>query len=284
MGITISIIIPTYNCQSVLPRAIESVINQTFENWELLLVDGNSLDGTVDIIKQYSSDQRIRWVSEPDQGLYDAMNKGIHMAKGEWVYFMGSDDWLMKNDCLDQVFKGLNNSNIDYDIILCRVQRNGEISGIQMTSLPEILFDILFHQSIIYKKEIAEKYPFELKYSSAADQVQFLRMIADKPYQLKCNVVLANYSTGGFSSLYPDIAYSRDKIKILKSLFNQKVDSITLYRSLKNAALIQIKYDNIFKGLIWLIKGGLIWEFRRDIMYCIKHRLFRLLGFKLKTV
>lgn|SRR5574344_169206 len=91
----ISIIIATYNSGKTLHTALESVVNQQFQNWECIIVDGASTDNTLHIIKDYAeNDSRIKYISEADHGIYDAFNKGWRMAKGTWVQYLGSDDSL----------------------------------------------------------------------------------------------------------------------------------------------------------------------------------------------
>jgi len=92
----ISIITVVYNGEKHLEQTIESVLNQTYKNIEYLIIDGGSTDGTLDIIKSYES-QLSKWISEPDEGLYDAMNKGIKMAKGKIIGIINSDDWYDLN-------------------------------------------------------------------------------------------------------------------------------------------------------------------------------------------
>jgi glycosyltransferase involved in cell wall biosynthesis len=100
-----SIIIPTFNSEKVLRECLNSIVEQTFNNYEIILIDGLSTDSTVDIIKEYSlNNPNIHWVSEKDLGIYDAMNKGIKIANGEWVYFLGSDDKLSSNNALQEIF------------------------------------------------------------------------------------------------------------------------------------------------------------------------------------
>ena len=94
----VSIIIATYNAVKTLRVALNSVQNQNFLDWECIIVDGASKDGTVEVVKYFSeNDSRYRWVSEPDGGVYNAFNKGWRMAKGEWVYYLGADDELLPN-------------------------------------------------------------------------------------------------------------------------------------------------------------------------------------------
>ena len=89
----ISIITVVYNGASTLEQTILSVLKQTYSRIEYIIIDGGSKDGTVDIIKKYQ-DRIAYWVSEPDEGIYDAMNKGIRHASGDWIYFLGADDIL----------------------------------------------------------------------------------------------------------------------------------------------------------------------------------------------
>ena len=104
----VSIIIATYNSGKTLRRALDSVLNQSYQDWECIVVDGASKDNTIAIVKEYvKKDSRFRYISEPDHGIYDAFNKGWKMAKGEWVMYLGSDDEYTK----DGIKALLENSN-----------------------------------------------------------------------------------------------------------------------------------------------------------------------------
>ena len=95
MKFDVSIIIATYNSERTIKRALESVMNQTYQNWECLVIDGNSKDKTIEIVNNFVKlDSRFRYISESDNGIYDAFNKGWQKAKGKWIYYLGSDDWL----------------------------------------------------------------------------------------------------------------------------------------------------------------------------------------------
>ena len=100
-----TIITAVYNGEDTLERAIESVLSQSCPDFEYIVVDGGSTDRTVEIIKKYEP-QLAKWVSEPDRGMYDAMNKGIAMASGEWVGILNADDWY-EPDALEQVAAAL---------------------------------------------------------------------------------------------------------------------------------------------------------------------------------
>lgn len=91
----VSVIIATYNSEKTIRVALDSVLNQQYQDWECIVVDGLSKDGTVAIVKEFcEKDSRFRCVSEKDNGIYDAFNKGWKMAKGEWIHYLGSDDYL----------------------------------------------------------------------------------------------------------------------------------------------------------------------------------------------
>ena len=101
----ISIITVCYNSEKYIRSAIESVLNQTYKDIEYIVVDGNSTDNTMVIVKSYEPEfkGRMRWISEPDKGLYDAMNKGIKMASGDIVGIINSDDFYIENTVIEQV-------------------------------------------------------------------------------------------------------------------------------------------------------------------------------------
>ncbi|GHT63967.1 hypothetical protein AGMMS50239_20840 [Bacteroidia bacterium] len=98
----ISIVTVTYNAVSVLEETILSIINQIYNNIEYIVIDGGSTDGTLDIIKKYE-DRLSYWISEPDKGIYDAMNKGIDRASGDWINFMNAGDLFYSNTIIQEL-------------------------------------------------------------------------------------------------------------------------------------------------------------------------------------
>ena len=111
----ISIITASYNSVSTLANAMESVLHQTYTDWEYIVVDGGSTDGTVDLIRRYEPQfgGKLKWTSEPDHGIYDAMNKGISRATGDVVGILNSDDYYTSEDVLSVVASVLSDNRLD---------------------------------------------------------------------------------------------------------------------------------------------------------------------------
>ena len=108
-----SLITPTYNSAATISRTIVSVIAQEFSDLEYIIIDGGSKDNTLDIIKSYQSKINIKLVSEPDNGIYNAMNKGIKLASGEVVGILNSDDLFFDNSILNLVSESFFDNKID---------------------------------------------------------------------------------------------------------------------------------------------------------------------------
>ena len=208
----ISIIIPTYNASKTLSVALESILEQTFTDYEILIVDGLSTDHTVELAKGYQ-DERIKIISEKDSGIYDAMNKGIRLAKGEWLYFLGSDDRLFDNTVLETIQNSILKYNCEVvygDIFSTRF--NGRYNG--EFTFKELLSRNICHQSIFFKKSVFEITGFfDLKYRGHADWDHnfkwFLNPLIAKKY---IDIVVAEYADGGFSSMNNDEMFEKDKV------------------------------------------------------------------------
>ena len=208
----ISIIIPTFEASKTLSVALESILEQSFTDYEILIIDGFSTDNTVEIAKSYQ-DEQIRIISERDNGIYDAMNKGIRLAEGEWLYFLGSDDRLFDNKVLETI----QNSILKYkcevvygDVFSTRF--NGRYNG--EFTFKELLSRNICHQSIFFKKSVFEKTGFfDLKYKGHADWDHnfkwFLNPLIAKKY---FDIIVAEYADGGFSSMNDDEMFEKDRV------------------------------------------------------------------------
>lgn len=203
----VSIIIATFNSDKTIERALNSVLNQKFQDWECIVVDGASKDNTIDIVKKISEkDSRFRYKSEPDTGIYNAFNKGWRLAKGTWVYYLGSDDELLPEG-LDELFKQAKNETND-DFIYGNIQYRKYDGSIVVhrhfthKNLPWKTF--ASHQGLITRRSLIEEY---------GGYDEKLRILADKDLIIgtfmqggivyePTEATLAIFSAGGTSSNY----------------------------------------------------------------------------------
>ena len=164
----ISVVTVCYNAVQTLEKTMLSVLNQTYPDVEYIIIDGGSTDGTVDIIKKYA-DRLAYWVSEPDKGIYDAMNKGIKVATGEWINFMNSGDVFADKDVIKRVFveKEINDYACIFGNTFFSFHNSGKIVKYGDSTLHKIMPSC--HQSIFTKRQLLLVYPFDLNYKIAAD-------------------------------------------------------------------------------------------------------------------
>jgi glycosyltransferase involved in cell wall biosynthesis len=216
-----SIIIPTYNSANTLKRCLDSIVNQNFNSFEVLIIDGLSTDLTMTIVESYNED-RFRIISELDKGIYDAMNKGIGLAKGEWIYFFGSDDFFHDSLVLQKVTEFISDSNVEVlygNVISDKFQ--GRYDGI--FDEYKILDKNICHQSIFYKRSVFEKLGvYNLKYKVCADwdfNMQWL--LSPLITNLYADIIVADYADNGFSSKEYD-TFENEKT-ILYLVYGRKI-------------------------------------------------------------
>lgn len=200
----ISIITVCYNAASTIESTIRSIALQESDDYEYIIIDGGSTDETLNIIKQ--NEKHIEcFISEKDQGIYDAMNKGVQKAKGKYVYFIGADDWL----CHEKVIETINRQlemNDEIDILCSRVAMIDEktkyqiIVGKALTKEEVYAGTMSPHQGMFAKRELLLQYPFNIKYKLAADY-EFLLLA----YKSRLNIkyiedIVAYYNAGGLST------------------------------------------------------------------------------------
>lgn len=196
----LSIIIPTFNSASVLPKALDSIVSQTFTDWEVLVIDGVSTDDTLKVAQSYN-DSRIRIYSEPDKGIYDAMNKGIKKAQGEWLYFLGSDDWLLNENVLNELLVqcGING----YDVVYGEVDAPHLASNHSGEWSLQTIDRNRCHQAIFYRRRVIRRFGgYNTKYKIWADYDLNLKWFFNKKIKkMHIPTVIAHYSEGGYSSI-----------------------------------------------------------------------------------
>lgn len=144
----VSIITVTYNAESLLERTLQSVLVQRYADKEIVVVDGQSSDGTVAVIKRHAAAIQS-WVSEPDKGIYDAMNKGVRMATGDWILFMNAGDTFASDDVLQRLFDAVDPAQAD--VVYGDVVKGGVVKAAprQYRLYHRMLF---CHQSVLTRR------------------------------------------------------------------------------------------------------------------------------------
>lgn len=250
----LSIIIPTFNSEKHITRCLNSILSQQERDYEIIVQDGCSSDRTIQLISEASNSDpsvRIRIANESDKGIYDAMNKGLERATGQWVYFLGSDDCLFDPTVLTKVKNAANENDCDviygsiYNETL-KVIYDGEFN------YEKICKDGICHQSIIYKADLLRNYGgyrIEMKAYAHIYLDKILFSIPSVRWKY-INEVIANYSGTGFSTSYFDKAYWDEAEALLNQNYSNKVSKKVIYQSLQPI----VDYQFSFKSLLLSFK------------------------------
>lgn len=195
----ITIVTVCYNASAMIESTIQSVLAQTYQNIEYIVIDGGSADGTVDIIKKYEH-SISKWISEPDRGIYDAMNKGIELATGDYINFMNAGDAFYDDKVISNIFESTDNiGDVIFGNAIC-LFRNGLIQ-IQGKSFNKNDIHLPFvHQSSFVRAILAKEYLFNLKYKIAADYDFFYRIYLNKYTFQYFDMPISRYDMNGYSS------------------------------------------------------------------------------------
>ncbi|EQB39190.1 hypothetical protein M947_08525 [Sulfurimonas hongkongensis] len=214
----VTVVTVTYNAEQYLEQTIKSVAEQDYPNIEYIIIDGASTDGTIDIIKKYEK-YIIYWISEPDGGIYDAMNKAIDAATGEWINFMNAGDSFCEKNTLSEVIKNLD-SNTD---LIC-----GDIYYLENNKKTyrkakgiDGGFNGIFccHQALFTKTNIMKEKKFSLEFPIAADY-NFVLSCFVKKYNFQfINFPIVDFLAGGFSE-QENFRANIESIKILLDYSN----------------------------------------------------------------
>jgi glycosyltransferase involved in cell wall biosynthesis len=233
----LSVITIVYNNARDIERTMLSVLNQSYANIEYIIVDGLSTDGTLDIIKKYQ-DKIAKLISEKDKGIYDAMNKGLALATGDYVLFMNSGDELYSFDTVADVFASADNADIYYGETEM-IDANGKSFGQRRHKTPEQFTWQSFkygmsisHQAIYIRRSITE--PFNRKYELSADIDWILNAAKKAKTIVNTHQYVAKYLVGGMSkarhrqSLSERFDIMRHYYGLVATLFNHVVIAFNL--------------------------------------------------------
>ncbi len=194
----VSVVTISYNAEKEIEKTILSVMAQDYLNIEYIIVDGGSSDGTVEIIKKHSNGI-TNWISEPDGGCYDAMNKGIDMASGEWIIFMNSGDSFYSSETIrNAISKGK-----EYDVIYGDANVVADFGSYEIRPYPIEYLDKgvmpFYHQACFVKTAIMREHKFCLKYKICADFDVFHSIRNESKRFLYIPITMAIYDISGGS-------------------------------------------------------------------------------------
>lgn len=259
----LSIITINYNNCAGLRKTIESVVNQIWHDYEFIIIDGGSTDGSVEVIKEFASHIDY-WVSEPDKGIYNALNKGVAIAKGEYCNFMNSGDCFYSFNVLEQVFS----INPIADIIC----GNTHSDSIKIPP-QEITFDFLFngsicHQCAFIRTSIMKKYGYDEKYKIVADRKFFVQaFILDNCSYQAINVDVVKYDITGFSAVNPVLS-RLEYDKVLEELIPERI-RIDYGRKYKGEIYGDTWYDKLFVEIRRRHYRSIIYSFSTIFLYIV---------------
>ena len=230
---TLTIITINRNNAEGLEKTMQSVSSQTCKEFEYIVVDGASTDGSVEIIKSLAENfsGRLRWVSEPDKGIYNAMNKGIGMASGEYVQFLNSGDCLASDNVVERMFSileqegkpGILYGNMLKDMPAGRVMRDRCFAGRDITLLG-FYFGTLNHSSAYIRRDLFDRYgKYDENYKIVSDWKWFIQAIIlgeEKPVYTDIDVTL--FDMNGISETNKTLDKD-ERRQVLEELFNPSI-------------------------------------------------------------
>lgn len=251
--ILFSIITICYNSEATVERTIQSVLAQSYKNYEYIVIDAVSTDNTLSIIKEYEPffEGRLRWISEPDKGIYDAMNKGINAASGDIIGIVNSDDWL-ERDALETIFNCYKNNDCSLSSLYCGWISFHYLNGdIQVMKTSYKMLEQLSHRyemggirhpAVFVPKNIYNQYGiFDDKMKVMADTDLILRYYFAGVKFCYPEKVVSNMSDGGVSNKYLLKAYNDYRLILQK----YKMSKFKFYR-----LLYSWKIKRMIKSLI----------------------------------
>lgn len=205
----VSVITVNYNSGDLLGRTLDSFRSQQYKDMEVIVVDGGSTDGATDVIREHQ-DIVTRWVSEPDRGIYDAMNKGAGMATGEWIVFINAGDQLL-GGALTNVFS---HDTSQADIVYGDIRKDGAVRVAPDTY--RLYHRMLFcHQSVFCRRSLLQDLPFDISHRYSADHKFFVQQWQRGARFMHVPVAVAVFDTTGVSNSQRSRAL-RDNMRVMR--------------------------------------------------------------------
>ncbi len=247
----VSIITPTYNSEKTLKDTLESILKQTYTNYEHIIIDGNSKDSTMQIVKEYEPKYggKLRYISEKDNGIYDAMNKGIKMATGDIIGILNSDDIYANEKILEKIVYQLKKNNADGiygDLIFMDEETMTKPQRIWKSPKGKVEFGWHpAHPTLYLKREIYDKIGmFDLQFKICADYDFMIRMLQDKEIKLDyleeylVFMRVGGTSTAGIKGYIKNLKESHQVLVKNKIKFPYFVDFLRIIKTIKQMKFI----------------------------------------------
>jgi len=247
----ISIITPTYNSENTLHGTVNALLDQTFSDFEYIIIDGVSKDKTIEKIESYIPEfskkgVEVKIISEPDKGVYDAMNKGISFAQGELIGITNSDDWY-ENDALEVMWNKYTDGKVDkansmiYGIE--RVWKDDKIFNLQRRGAAFIAESVLPHSTLFVAKKVYEKHgAYDLSVKVLADYDFICRCVNQGVHLEEIDIVISNFRLGGISSSYFDFYSDYYNIQYKYGFISSKK-----YKELRNILKLKKLINKVIK-------------------------------------
>ncbi len=199
---SVTVITVCYNAHDMLRKTIDSVLGQDYPLMEYIIVDGASTDGTVRMLEVLDGGNvKVQWISEPDRGIYDAMNKGVALAGGEWVIFMNAGDTFYSPTTISDVFS--HQYNPDVEVIYGDVAKSGHDGNIVIKKAGEPYNShrmFFCHQSAFTRREALTRHPFDISHRFSADFKFYKTLINEGSVMQHIDVPVSVFDTTGVSN------------------------------------------------------------------------------------
>lgn len=214
----ISIVTVCRNSELTIRRTIESILHQTYAHIEYIIIDGDSQDRTINIIREYKENfgEHLRIISEPDEGIYDAMNKGIRLTKGSLIGILNSDDYYEEN-AIEKIVSAWDKKGLQVLYGMMRTLKDDKEYAVSMLSHNFINERMIWHPACFVTKDVYDQIGlFDTQYKSVADYDFLLRVYNSRAIRfVPVYSVIVNYSKGGMSEsvegYLEGLRYRRDK-------------------------------------------------------------------------
>ncbi|MDO9231857.1 MAG: glycosyltransferase family 2 protein [bacterium] len=198
----ISVITATYNSGASLDKTIISVLKQSYEDIEHIIIDGGSKDNTLEVLKKYENNSKVRWISESDKGISDAFNKGLEMAQGEYINFQGAGDCFAESNVIEKIMQEI---DLEKDMLICgrikRVTKTGELKYISPLDFKKwkLIYKMgLPHQALFTNKRFFQQFGnFDLDCKYAMDYDLLLRAYLTFPEVILKDIIVSEWEEGG---------------------------------------------------------------------------------------